>query len=94
MKIHRVGTMTLGCILILFGGLFLIHLFVPGLTYETVFRMWPVILIMLGAETLYCCRRCEEFHYDFGAVLMALLIGFLTVCMAASDLMLQWMRIC
>lgn len=94
MRIHRVGTLTLGCILILFGVLFLFHLFVPGLTYDVVFRMWPVILIMLGGETLYCSRRYEDFQYDFGAVMMTLLLGFLTVCMAASDLLFRWAAVC
>lgn len=79
MRIHRIGTITLGSILILFGGLFFCRIFIPGLTYEAVFRLWPLILILFGAETLYCSNKYESFSYDFGAVCMALLPGFLTV---------------
>lgn len=90
MRIHRVGSITLGSILILFGSLFFCRIFIPGLSYEAVFRLWPVILILLGLETLYCNQKYEEFHYDFGAVCMMLLIGFMTVCLAYSDLFFQW----
>lgn len=90
MRIHRVGTITLGSILIIFGSLFFCHIFFPALTYETVFHLWPLILVLLGAETLYCSRKYEDFRYDFGAICMVLLVGFMTVCMALSDLVLRW----
>lgn len=90
MKTHRVGTITLGSILIIFGGLFFLRIFIPALSFEAVFQFWPVILIMLGLETIICSRKYEDFHYDFGAVCMALLVGFMTVCMAYAELTLQW----
>lgn len=90
MKIHRVGTITLGTILIVFGSLFFCRIFIPTLSYELVLRFWPFILIMLGLETLYSSRKYEDFRYDFGAICMALLVGFMTVCMAYAELMLQW----
>lgn len=90
MKLHRVGSITLGCILIGFGSLFLCHIFFPALRYEFVFRLWPLILIFLGAETLFCSKKYEQFRYDFGAVCMMILLGFLTVCMAYADLLFQW----
>ena len=49
---HRVGTLTLGCMLILFGILFLIHMIVPVIGYLFIFRLWPCIFIMLGIEVL------------------------------------------
>lgn len=90
MKIHRIGTITLGGILILYGSLFFCRIFIPSLTYEAVFRLWPLILIAYGAETLYCNGKYENFSYDFGAVCMTLLLGFMTVCMAYTDLVFQW----
>ena len=90
MRTHRVGTVTLGSILILFGSLFLCHIFLPWITYETVFRLWPLILILLGFETLYCSRKYEDFSYDFGAVTMTILVGLVAVCMAYADLLIQW----
>ena len=46
-RIRRVGTLTFGCMLLVFGTLFLIRIFVPGLDYEIIFRCWPYILIVL-----------------------------------------------
>ena len=40
-RTHRVGSITLGSALVLFGILFLVHLFVPVLTYEIIFHIWP-----------------------------------------------------
>lgn len=37
-RIRRVGTLTFGCMLLVFGILFLIRIFVPGLDYEIIFR--------------------------------------------------------
>ena len=37
-RTHRVGSITLGSALVLFGILFLVHLFVPVLTYEIIFH--------------------------------------------------------
>ena len=44
-RTHRVGSITLGSALVLFGILFLVHLFVPVLTYEIIFHIWPCIFI-------------------------------------------------
>ena len=41
-RVHRVGTVTFGVVLILFGILFLLHLFFPVLEYRFIFRLWPV----------------------------------------------------
>ena len=52
-RVHRVGTVTFGCILIVFGSLFLAHVFIPVLSYAFIFRLWPFILILLGVEVLW-----------------------------------------
>ncbi len=46
-RTHRVGSITLGSALVLFGILFLVHLFVPVLTYEIIFHIWHVSLSCL-----------------------------------------------
>lgn len=51
-SIHRVGTMTSGIALIVFGILFLLHMIVPTVNFLFIFRLWPIILIMLGIEIL------------------------------------------
>lgn len=37
MRTHRVGTITLGLCLIVFGTLFFIHMFLPTLRYEMIY---------------------------------------------------------
>lgn len=59
-RIHRVGTVTFGCILILFGVLFLAHIFVPWLRYEYVLRLWPLVFIFLGIEVLVGNHRVSK----------------------------------
>ena len=44
-RTHRVGSITLGSALVLFGILFLVHLFVPVLTYEIIFHILSLIHI-------------------------------------------------
>lgn len=51
-KTHRVGAFTLGCILIFFGILFLVHMIFPALSYEIIFHLWPCIFILMGLEIL------------------------------------------
>lgn len=90
MRTHRIGSLTLGSILVLFGFLFFISIFYSELSYETIFRLWPLTLILLGFETLLGSFKYETFTYDFGAICMMLLIGFLTLSMAYADLFIRW----
>lgn len=77
-RIHKIGTVTLGILLILFGVLFLAHLFFPGLSLSFIFKLWPAVFIILGLEIL-CShfRRDFEISYDFAAVaLLFFLMAF------------------
>ena len=49
-RTHRVGSITAGVSMIVFGSMFLIHLFAGVMNYTTIFSLWPIILIGLGAE--------------------------------------------
>lgn len=53
MRQRRIGTITLGISLVVFGILFLIHIFGGVLNYMLIFHLWPLILIVLGGEILY-----------------------------------------
>ncbi|MGN0299197.1 MAG: LiaI-LiaF-like domain-containing protein [Lachnospiraceae bacterium] len=81
-SVRRVGSWTCGVLLIVFGVLFAIHVIVPTLTYESILKAWPLILISLGVEILwgnYKENRQGEIKikYDIGAVLMLIiLLGF------------------
>ena len=76
-RTHRVGSITLGSALVLFGILFLVHLFVPVLTYEIIFHIWPCIFILLGIEILLANRKKNvEFVYDGKAVFLTIIDKF------------------
>ena len=69
-RIHRVGSVTFGILLVLTGILFLSRLFLPGLNYEVVLHFWPLILISLGVEVLLgCTRKTYEIRDETGKVL-------------------------
>ncbi len=79
MRIRRVGSITCGTLLIVFGILFFLHLLMPQITIGFIFRFWPLILIFLGIEIL--CSNIkgwtEYTRYDIGAiVLMVMLLLF------------------
>lgn len=77
-RTHRVGTITLGIGLVGVGALFLAHMFLPEMSYEFIYKVWPVIFILLGIEILLANgRRNVEFVYDKTAIgLVAVLIVF------------------
>lgn len=89
---HRVGTVTLGCVLIFMGGLCMAHMIFPSLSYVTIFRLWPVILIALGVEVLLAQGKSDkvEFIYDGWAVVMMILLIFFAMCMAVADTSIAW----
>ena len=88
-QIRRVGSMTFGLALICYGILFLVHIFVPVLGYNIIFRCWPVIFILLGIEILvenYKCRAQEwKLVYDFAAILMRGALLLFAMVMAVLD---------
>ena len=49
---RRVGTLTLGIVLIVFGLLFIARIILPFINYAVILQCWPVILILLGVEVL------------------------------------------
>ena len=88
-RTHRIGTITCGLVLVLYGILFLLRMALPFLNYGMIFELWPVILIFLGLELLIGCtgRRSEKrnFKYDFGSVLIILIMMVFSMIMAAVD---------
>lgn len=95
-KTHRVGTITFGILLILFGALFLVHLFIPTLEYAFIFRIWPCIFIFLGLEVLMgnykemkWNKEGEEatikFIYDKTAIFLIIVLSLFSMVMAAID---------
>lgn len=88
-QVRRVGSLTFGVALICYGILFLVHIFVPVLGYNTIFRCWPVVFILLGTEILvenYKCKSQEwKMVYDFAAILMLCAMLLFAMVMAVLD---------
>jgi uncharacterized membrane protein HdeD (DUF308 family) len=88
---RRVGTLTLGIVLILMGGAFLSHLILPELSFSVLLDFWPVVLIILGIETLvsYWVNKEERLRYDgWSIVIMMTLIGF-SACMGGAQFLVE-----
>ena len=96
MKQRRVGTITLGGILILYGVAFLLHTFVEGISYYLIFRLWPVIFLALGIEVLFASINWkeQEFKYDFAAIIIVCILVVFAMGMAGLDWMYAHEKIC
>ncbi|QAT50513.1 hypothetical protein EQM14_12480 [Caproiciproducens sp. NJN-50] len=87
-KNRRVGTLSAGVSMVVFGILFLLRLFVPAVTLRLIVSLWPLVLVFLGIETLlaYAMNREEKMRYDAGSVVLIVALAFFTVCMAAAQI--------
>ena len=91
-RVHRVGTITCGMILLIFGILFMLRMFLPELEYQFIFGFWPLILIFLGIEILIGHIRTveEKIIYDKGAIFLTMLLTVFAMGMACADLCFQY----
>ena len=93
MKAHRVGTITLGAMLITFGVLFLLRIFFVDLSYEIIFRLWPIIFIFLGSEILIANLQQKEdskLIYDKAAFALIIILSFFAMGMAITDMCITY----
>ena len=82
---RRVGTFTLGVVLVAAGSAMLISLFWPRLELGWLLKASPLILVALGVETLLSARGGGKVHYDWlGMLLCFLLVGAAMVFYAAA----------
>ncbi|MCR4585422.1 MAG: hypothetical protein K5686_06810 [Lachnospiraceae bacterium] len=89
---HRVGTVTLGLTLMIFGSLYLLRLFIPALPVEPVVHLWPAALIILGAEVLFAGIGRKEFVIDRASVFLVFLEVIFLFGMAAAETILRYME--
>lgn len=88
--VHRVGTVTFGCCLILFGVLFLSRLFIPTLPLDFVFRLWPCMFIILGIEILLANGgKKAEFVYDKTAIFLMIVLFIFAMCLAWCEKLIE-----
>lgn len=91
MRTHRIGTMTLGAGLLVFGALFLIRSFWHGISYGIILRCWPLLLMGLGVETLLSLRDPDQtkWIYDKGAIVLMILLSCFAMTMACAQFFLE-----
>ena len=82
---RRVGTFTLGVVLVAAGCAMLASLLRPELDIGWLLKASPLILVALGAETLLSARGGGRVKYDWlGMILCFLLVGAAMVFYAAA----------
>lgn len=84
-RTHKVGTVTLGIILVLFGSVFLAHIFIPTLTYDIIWHLWPCAMISLGVEVLISAIRSDKAEYDGWGIFLTFLITVFSMGMAGVE---------
>ncbi len=84
-KPRRVGTISIGVSMVTFGVMFLLCSVFEILSYETVFALWPVILIAYGLELLVFSFLKGKLVYDKGAVFIMILLMVFAAGMAGVD---------
>ncbi|WFR59724.1 hypothetical protein QA584_11745 [Anaerocolumna sp. AGMB13025] len=89
MRMHRAGTFTLGFGLIIFGILFMIRIFTNIISYQTVFKLWPFIFILLGGEILIGHRKEETIVYDGAAIFLIMVLTFFAMGMAGMQYLFE-----
>ena len=88
-RVHRVGTITAGMSMILFGVLLFLHTFFEMINYRIIFSLWPLILIGLGIELLLSNFLEKTIMYDKTAVFLLVFMVFFVVAMAVVEVELE-----
>ena len=88
-RTHRVGSITAGTSMIVFGILFLLHLIVDYMSYTTIFSMWPVVLIGLGIELLISNFLKKSIVYDKAAIFLLITMALFAMVMAVVDVCIK-----
>lgn len=95
MHVRRVGSVTCGISLIVFGILFLMSSFFKQLDYSFILHFWPIILIGLGVEMLSAIH--QNLHdenctlkYDKGAIFVMIILMFFASGMGIAEFCLRY----
>lgn len=90
-KNRRVGTLTAGASMIIFGILFLLRLAIPAMTLRLIASLWPLVLIFLGIEMIIAYVRNKEgqMRYDFGSVVLIVVLAVFTGFMAVAQMAIE-----
>ncbi|CAB1246346.1 LiaI-LiaF-like domain-containing protein [Clostridium sp. MT-14] len=85
---RRVGTLTSGIMLVIFGTMFLISSLFKMIDYRFIMSFWPVILISIGIEIIvsYIINKKEKMMYDAGAIIIVIVLCIFAMIMGALQL--------
>ena len=74
-KVRRVGTFSLGLMLVAIGAIQLARIFMPNVNVLSVVKYAPVVLIVLGIEVLiYAARPDVKIKYDGISIFLCIII--------------------
>jgi len=85
--VRRVGSWTLGMVLIACGASMLAYYFWPAFDYLLAAKLSPLVLVALGAEVLICAARPEKRKYDFISIFVCLALMACALCVTAVPLL-------
>ena len=91
LKGRRVGTLTAGIILVIFGVIFLLRLVTANINIYLIASLWPIILVLLGIEIIvaYIINKEEKMKYDFGAIVLVIILVFFAMGMGAAEFVIN-----
>ncbi|HWQ71577.1 MAG TPA: DUF5668 domain-containing protein [Desulfitobacteriaceae bacterium] len=91
LKERKVGTVTTGIILIVFGFMFIAHYTFHFLNYSIILCLWPLILIFLGIEIIvsYLVKKEEDMRYDGWAIALTIILSFFAMAMAGAEFIIN-----
>ncbi len=92
-RTHRVGSITTGATMVVFGVLFVLHTIFDIVSYSHIFSLWPLILIGLGVELIISNLGEKKIVYDKGAIVILIVMTFFVIGLAITDVCLEASKI-
>lgn len=86
-KGRRVGTLTAGIVLVVFGIMFLLRLVITNMNILLIASLWPLILVSVGIEIIvaYIINKEEKMQYDFSAIILVIILAFFAMGMGGAE---------
>ena len=90
-KGRRVGTLTAGIVLVVFGIMFLLRLVTSNINILLIASLWPLILVSVGIEIIvaYIINKEEKMQYDFGAIILVIILVFFAMGMGGAEFIIS-----
>lgn len=87
---RRVGTFTLGVVLVICGIWMMATMFYPRLDLAWVLKGSPLILVSLGVETLLSARGGGKVKYDWLGMILCFILVCAALCLYAIAYVMVW----